>query len=207
MTVLYNAPACRRGHASHTSTSPALVAQCQPRWPMLPSESSSSRKVLRLPEILLMIFALIARRHGGGLRLALTFGLRGPNEDLARAARVCRAFSGPALETLWRHIQSFVPLVRLLSCVRRYGNPTAVSWVSLVDLTEHCLSFLWCNLKKSRDLHKLFSLGSNRGRVAFRLDAFQALRCVRARHCPHRLVGPDRCTCGRRRCIRVFPSI
>ena len=153
LTVLYNAPACRRGHASHTSTSPALVAQCQPRWPMLPSESSSSRKVLRLPEILLMIFALIARRHGGGLRLALTFGLRGPNEDLARAARVCRAFSGPALETLWRHIQSFVPLVRLLSCVRRYGNPTAVSWVSLVDLTEHCLSFLWCNLKKSRDLH------------------------------------------------------
>ena len=142
-------------------------------------------------------------RPAAGIDVRVAGSERRPCSSRTRMQSIFRA----ALETLWRHIQSFVPLVRLLSCVRRYGNPTAVSWVSLVDLTEHCLSFLWCNLKKSRDLHKLFSLGSNRGRVAFRLDAFQALRCVRARHCPPRLVGPDRCTCGRRRCFRVFPSI
>lgn len=37
---------------------------------------------------------------------------------LARAARVCKAFSKPALSVLWRTIDDVLPLFRVLSCIQ-----------------------------------------------------------------------------------------
>ncbi|KAH9924897.1 uncharacterized protein B0H18DRAFT_1010658 [Fomitopsis serialis] len=39
--------------------------------------------------------------------------------DLARSARVCKAFTEPALRVLWRVLPGVEPLLRLLSCVRK----------------------------------------------------------------------------------------
>jgi len=44
--------------------------------------------------------------------------LRELRRTLARLARVSRAFSGPALCTLWSVIDDFEPLLRLLACRR-----------------------------------------------------------------------------------------
>ncbi|KZT74118.1 hypothetical protein DAEQUDRAFT_754079 [Daedalea quercina L-15889] len=75
--------------------------------------STSSRKALNLPEILFLIFAQLApsvQDRGSDLP--------SNRRALGRASRVCRTFSGPALKTLWRHIDNLVPLVRLLTCAR-----------------------------------------------------------------------------------------
>ncbi len=55
-------------------------------------------------------------------------------DDLARCARVCRAFSGPALRVLWRKLTSILPVWHLLS-------PAGLSYprkASLAQVDEYC---------------------------------------------------------------------
>ncbi|RDB17086.1 hypothetical protein Hypma_001922 [Hypsizygus marmoreus] len=46
---------------------------------------------------------------------------RGSRRQLCHAARTCKAFLEPALNSLWMFMESFVPLLRLLSAFERNG--------------------------------------------------------------------------------------
>ena len=98
--------------------------------------STSRRKVLELPEILFMVFEFAIQQDANPLRAPKT-------ATLARAARVCRTFSGPALETLWQHIESFIPLARLLSCAHRAND----------ELTSGKVCFALYPMKRSYSCH------------------------------------------------------
>ncbi len=69
--------------------------------------SSSAAQVLSNDYILRNIFNTHSYLYNDYGRLQ--------NDDLARCARVCQAFSDPALRALWRELASVLPIWHLLS--------------------------------------------------------------------------------------------
>lgn len=82
------------------------------------SVSSPTQRALCLPEILLIIFenVLLSKNDSFAARLGFS-----PASTLASAALVCKVFTAPALITLWRSIDTLVPLVKLLSVAKVVG--------------------------------------------------------------------------------------
>lgn len=54
---------------------------------------------------------------------------------LARSARVCKAFAEPALDVLWRELDDFLVLLRILPPFQKY---TSRCFVSLLPLQSYC---------------------------------------------------------------------
>ena len=91
----------------------------------------SSRKALRLFEILLLIFEHVSPPEDDSSE---------PNsarQTLAAAARVCKAFSEPALIVLWRRIDTLAPLVRLLAAAKLTERDAMADESDFEDLGRH----------------------------------------------------------------------
>ena len=73
----------------------------------------SPHRALFYPEILDNIFDNLLLSNNTSPRANRRAHI--PAVDLSRAARVCRAFSEPALRVLWRDLPNFLPLCWLLS--------------------------------------------------------------------------------------------
>ena len=146
--------------------------------------STPSRNVFGIPELLLMILECITEQDESygrsqppraGVPRASSTGLNQcPKATFARLARVCKTFSGPALGMLWRHIESFVPLIKLLPCARRHHDgPTPLFWVS--PPIHSFATGKGCMLTH-------FAQDFSRRCFSPRLGSLRALRCVRTHH-------------------------
>lgn len=60
---------------------------------------------------------------------------------LARAARTCRAFSGPALDVLWKDIEELPALLRLFPSYMR--EPESSVWVCPLVILVSTLTLTW----------------------------------------------------------------
>ncbi|KAI0657727.1 hypothetical protein C8Q70DRAFT_1000386 [Cubamyces menziesii] len=70
---------------------------------------------------------------------------------LSRAARMCRAWSEPALDALWRVVDDVHDLLRVLPCIDNAGgiinlqrDPTPAEWERLQRYAERVCELHWC---------------------------------------------------------------
>ncbi|RDB17419.1 hypothetical protein Hypma_001960 [Hypsizygus marmoreus] len=88
---------------------------------------AATRRALEIPEILHVIFSSLGAQHTytpedyeNPPPFSFEFTFDPENQvTLARASRCCRKFCSPALDALWRAMDSIVPLFSLVGLVRR----------------------------------------------------------------------------------------
>lgn len=97
----------------------------------------SAHRVFGIPHLLHEIFSTLASDSTGRRKPRRLLGAREEPElawalpfavdhtkrrTLVNAARTCKRFSSPALDALWRAMDSIIPLLSILPCLQFHGS-------------------------------------------------------------------------------------
>ncbi len=134
------------------------------------STMSPQAKALPCQEILLEIFEYLSPGSQDARALPRQKAARREAQrSLPRLARVCRAFSAPALKVLWTVTDNLIHLLSILPSFKLVLHKTYVSEISPIDVSKVVLSLV---------------LGPHSGRHRCRMGAFPRIHpaCPRTLH-------------------------
>jgi hypothetical protein len=86
-------------------------------------------RALAITELLIHILREVYNDEGLNLRRGI--------KDIASASQVCKTFRDPALDFLWRNIDSLLPLLRLLPLETHEEHADKARLSKVVSLARH----------------------------------------------------------------------